>query len=143
MSRVYDSLMKAGKFTAAQNKAENGEAVDSVGELIALCEKEGYIERYYTEQPNDKVDIAIKDMQRYTRRLVEEETNLNELLEAAIERNAKEDATATDEDIVDFDDNDEAALLEDNDDDVITDEDFQNFNDFQAKEIEIDQALFK
>lgn len=143
MSRVYDSLMKAGKFTAAQNKAENGEAVDSVGELIALCEKEGYIERYYIEQPNDKVDIAIKDMQRYTRRLVEEETNLNELLEAAIERNAKEDATATDEDIVDFDENDEAALLEDNDDDIITDEDFQNFNDFQAKEIEIDQALFK
>lgn len=82
-------------------------------------------------------------MQRYTRRLVEEETNLNELLEAAIERNAKEDATATDEDIVDFDENDEAALLEDNDDDIITDEDFQNFNDFQAKEIEIDQALFK
>lgn len=44
-------------------------------------------------------------MQRYTRRLVEEETNLNELLQAAIERNAKEDAEAKDEDdIVDFDD---------------------------------------
>jgi len=44
-------------------------------------------------------------MQRYTRRLVEEETNLNELLQAAIERNAKEDAEAKNEnDIVDFDD---------------------------------------
>lgn len=79
--------------------------MDSVGELIALCEKDGYIERFYSEGPNDKVDITLQDMQRYTRRLVEEETNLNELLQAAIERNAKEDAEAKDEnDIVDFDD---------------------------------------
>jgi hypothetical protein len=39
MSKVYDSLMKSGKFTAAQNKAESGEFVDSIGELIELCEK--------------------------------------------------------------------------------------------------------
>ena len=45
--------------TAAQNKAETGEFVDSVGELIELCEKEGYIERYYIEKPNDKVDFTI------------------------------------------------------------------------------------
>ena len=81
-------------------------------------------------------------MQRYTRRLVEEETNLNELLEMAIERNAKEDAEAVDEELVDFSD-DDASLIEDDDDQVITDEDFQNFNDFQAKEIEKDQELFK
>ena len=43
VSRVYNELMKSGKFTAAQNKAETGEFVDSVGELIELCEKEGYI----------------------------------------------------------------------------------------------------
>lgn len=81
-------------------------------------------------------------MQRYTRRLVEEETNLNELLEAAIERNAKEDAQVAEEEIVDFD-NDDLSLIEDDDDQVITDEDFQNFNDFQLKEIEKDQDLFK
>ena len=79
MSKVYDSLMKSGKFTAAQNKAENGEFVDSVGELIALCEKDGYIEKFYVDGPQDKVDVTIQDMQRYTRRLVEEETNLNEI----------------------------------------------------------------
>jgi hypothetical protein len=62
MSKVYDSLMKSGKFTAAQNKAESGEFVDSVGELIELCEKQGYIERFYIDQPNDKVDLTIQDM---------------------------------------------------------------------------------
>ena len=44
MSKVYDSLMKSGNFTAAQNKAETGEFVDSIGELVMLCEKDGYIE---------------------------------------------------------------------------------------------------
>ena len=49
MQKAYDSLMKAGKFTAAQNKAEQEGFVDSIGELIELCEKEGYIERYYID----------------------------------------------------------------------------------------------
>jgi hypothetical protein len=48
--------MKSGKFTAAQNKAENGEYVDSVGELVMMCEKDGFIPRYYVDEPNDKVD---------------------------------------------------------------------------------------
>ena len=38
--KMYDALMKSGKFTAAQNKAETGEYVDSVGELVMLCEKD-------------------------------------------------------------------------------------------------------
>lgn len=136
MSKVYDALMKSGKFTAAQNKAENGEFVDSVGELIALCEKDGYIEKFYTESPNDKVDITLQDMQRYTRRLVEEETNLNELLQAAIERNAKEDAEAKDEDdIVDFDD----MAMQDIENQITTDKDFEEFADFQSKEMDEDE----
>lgn len=136
MSKVYDSLMKSGKFTAAQNKAENGEFVDSVGELIALCEKDGYIEKFYADGPQDKVDVTIQDMQRYTRRLVEEETNLNELLQAAIERNAKEDAEDKDEsDIVDFDD----MTMEDIENQITTDRDFEEFNEFQSKEMDEDE----
>lgn len=136
MSKVYDSLMKSGRFTAAQNKAENGEFVDSVGELIALCEKDGYIEKFYADRPQDKVDITIQDMQRYTRRLVEEETNLNELLQAAIERNAKEDAEDKDEsDIVDFDD----MTMEDIENQITTDRDFEEFNEFQSKEMDEDE----
>ena len=59
MSKVYDSLMKSGKFTAQQNKAEKGEYVDSISELVALCEKDGFIPRYYIEEPKDKVDRVL------------------------------------------------------------------------------------
>jgi len=27
-----------------------------VGELVAICEKDGFIPRYYLGEPNDKVD---------------------------------------------------------------------------------------
>jgi polyhydroxyalkanoate synthesis regulator phasin len=84
MSKVYDALMKSGKFTAAQNKAESGEYVDSISELVELCEKQGYIERFYIDEPNDKVDETIKDMQRYTKTLIERETNLSALIEQAV-----------------------------------------------------------
>jgi len=53
---MYNDLMKSGSFTAAQNKAEHGDYIDSVGELVALCETDGFIPRYYIDEPNDKVD---------------------------------------------------------------------------------------
>ena len=59
MSKVYDSLMKSGKFTAQQNKSEKGEYVDSISELVALCEKDGFIPRYYIDEPKDKVDRVL------------------------------------------------------------------------------------
>ena len=104
MSKVYDSLMKSGKFTALQNKQENGEFVDSIGELIELCEREGYIERYYIESPKDRVDLTIADMQRYTKTLIEEETNLTIMVEKALREIEKEDTetdNSLDLDIVD------------------------------------------
>nr|DAN97151.1 MAG TPA: hypothetical protein [Caudoviricetes sp.] len=112
-----------------------------MGELIALAEKYGYIETFYVDKPNDKVDITIKDMQRYTRRLIEEETNLNELIELAVERNNKEDAQKTDaEDIVDFDD----LSMEELENQITTDKDFEDFNKFQAEEMDEDTLkLFK
>lgn len=141
MIKMYDGLMKSGKFTAAQNKAEQGEFVDSVGELIEMCEKQGYIERYYIEQPNDKVDFTIQDMQRYTRTLIEEETNLSTMIEAALRQNAKEDD--------DSQNNNEDEIIDDVDLDIedlekqISDKDFEEFSEFIDDEIEEDAELFK
>lgn len=132
MSKVYDSLMKSGKFTAAQNKAESGEFVDSIGELIELCEKEGYIERYYVEQPHDKVDLTIQDMQRYTRALIEDETNISTMVEKALRENAKEDeekAKNAESDIVD-----DADLSIEELEKTIKDSDYADFEEFKEQE---------
>ena len=129
MSKVYDSLMKSGNFTAAQNKSESGEFVDSIGELIELCEKDGYIERYYVESPNDKVDLTIQDMQRYTRTLIEEETNISTMVEKALRENAKEDEEDAKNNEIDI--IDEADLSIEDLEKTLRDEDYTDFEDFK------------
>ena len=141
MSKVYDSLMKSGKFTAAQNKAESGEFVDSIGELIELCEKEGYIERYYIEQPHDKVDLTIQDMQRYTSTLIEDETNISTMVEKALRENAKEDeekAKNAENDIVD-----DADLSIEELEKTLKDSDYTDFEEFKEQEAALDNEFLQ
>ena len=97
VAKVYDGLMKSGKFTAAQNKAETGEYVDSISELVAICEKDGFIPRYYVDEPNDKVDRVLQDLQGYTRSLIMDEMNLGQLIENAVKQMAAEEAKEEDE----------------------------------------------
>ena len=83
-AKMYDTLMRSGKFTAQQNKDENGEFVDSVGELVTICEQQGFIPRYYIDQPKDQVDRVLADLEAYTHKLVTEEANLGNLIEASM-----------------------------------------------------------
>ena len=133
MSKVYDSLMKSGKFTAAQNKAESGEFVDSVAELVELCEKEGFIPRFYISQPNDRVDETLQDLKYYTHTLVTEEMNLGNLIESAVKEMARQEAKEEDEDIDD-------ELAYDTIDSLI-DEDFIEHNQFLEDEADLDELL--
>ena len=135
MSKVYDSLMKSGKFTAAQNKAETGEYVDSISELVELCEKEGFIPRFYIDQPNDQVDATLQDLKYYTHTLVTEEMNLGNLIENAIKEMSKEEAKEEDEDIDDE--------LDYENIDQLVDEDFIDHNQFLDDEIDLDEKLLE
>ena len=135
MSKVYDSLMKSGKFTAAQNKAESGEFVDSIAELVELCEKEGFIPRFYISQPNDKVDETLQDLKYYTHTLVTEEMNLGNLIESAVKEMAKQEAKEEDEDI-------DEELEYDNIDTLI-DEDFIEHKQFLEDEADLDEVLLR
>ena len=137
MSKVYDQLMKSGKFSAAQNKAESGEYVDSVGELVAICEKDGFIPRYYVGEPNDKVDQTIIDMKRYTRTLITEETNLGNLIEEAIKNNQKEDEAEKNSDDVDTGLLDDVEELEKQ----LQDKDFEDYSEFLDNEEASDADL--
>lgn len=135
MSKVYDSLMKSGKFTAAQNKAETGEFVDSIAELVELCEKEGFIPRFYISQPNDKVDETLQDLKYYTHTLVTEEMNLGNLIESAVKEMAKQEAKEEDEDIEDE--------LEYDNIQTLIDEDFIEHKQFLEDEAELDEVLLR
>lgn len=128
MSKVYDSLMKSGKFTAAQNKVENGEEINSIGELVAICEKEGFIPKYYVDGPQDKADRVIADMQQYTHDLISNETNLDTMIESAARQMAEEAeriANAANESSEEEEDN-----LFNYNQSVVSDDDFSEMADF-------------
>lgn len=140
--KMYDTLMKSGKWTAQQNKAENGEYVDSISELVALCERDGFIPRYYVDTPQDKVDRVIQDLQDYTRNLVVEEMHLGPLLERAVRQIESDRENEIEDD--DDDENDELEKqLYDNENEENTDEDYEEFFEQEEELKQANSELFK
>lgn len=87
LSRVYDSLRKSMKLTAAQNKEEKGNFVDSIGEMVVLCEREeGFIPTYATDIPQDKVDLTLNDMNNYVYKLVTQNLGFGQQIEDALKK---------------------------------------------------------
>lgn len=86
ISKVSESLRKTAKFTAAQNKDDKDEYIDSIGELISMCEKEGFIPRFVTDVPQDKVDATLKDMNDYVRKLVTQDLGFGQQIEDALKK---------------------------------------------------------
>lgn len=120
--RGYDTLLKSSNLTAVQNKKKKEDEIDSVSQLAELCEKQGFIPKYYEEKPLDKVDLTIKDLQRYTRKLVLEDLNLEAMFENSlkeIEKDRKrENNVETDEDLF----ADEELFENENDEDLFAQE---------------------
>ena len=121
LSRVYDQLRKSMKVTAAQKKEENNEFIDSVGQLVAFCQKHGHmIPEFQIKAPHDIVDKVINDMKGYNRTLIYEDKALARQIEdyikearaAAARKKDREQAkkrgqdyyTITDKDILDYKD---------------------------------------
>lgn len=142
--KMYDSLMKSGKFTAAQNKTESGNVVDSISEVVAMCEKDGFIPRFYTDGPQDKVDRTIQDLQNYTRELVLNETDLSGLIDKAVKdiNEQKEREAEIAADAADDEEAFEAGLFAEDGPSLLRDEDFAEL--WQQEEIdsEADDAYF-
>lgn len=139
MSKVYDALMKSAKFTAVQNKAESGEFVNSISELVLLCEKEeGFIPRFYTDKPKDKVDETLADLRGYTNTLVTEEMNLGNLIESAVKALQRQAEQAEDEDI-----DDEDEILDMDTLDELKDSDFEDHYDFLEQEADEDMLTIE
>lgn len=86
LSKVSESLRKSAKFTAAQNKEQKNDYVDSVGELVAMCEREGFIPRFATDIPQDKVDLTLKDMNSYVHKLVTQDLGFGQQIEDALKK---------------------------------------------------------
>ena len=128
LAKVYDSLMKSAKFTAAQNKTESENEFQAVSELILMAEEEGFIPRFDVSVPQDIIDATMRDMERYLNTLVREEQGLGNLIEVAISQmKREEEANAELESALEG----ESFVEED-----LTDEDYIDFYEFQEEDDE-------
>lgn len=87
LSRAYDAIMKAARFTEAQNKEVSANDFDSIGSLIAFCEREGgFIPEHVVEAPQDVVDTIIEDNRTYLRELIDKDSNLSQQIETFLRK---------------------------------------------------------
>ena len=127
--KMYEAMMKAGKWTAQQNKGEDSDIIDSVGELVALCERDGFIPKYHVDGPKDKADRVLQDMQIYTRDLIQNETGLNVMMERAVVQIEEEEARI--KAAAEMGDDAEEEAMFNYDKPVFELEDFEEFKDFE------------
>lgn len=80
----YNDLAKAADFSP--KTARNAGDFESIGELCAYLEKKGYKNEFYNWQPKDEVDLVMKNLQNYTRRIVVGETNIAEELNEKLDQ---------------------------------------------------------
>jgi hypothetical protein len=115
LSKVSEGLRKSAKFTAAQNKEGKSDYVDSIGELVRICEKDGFIPRFATDIPQDKVDITLQDMQGYLYKLVTQDLGFGQQIEDSLKKIMiqKEMNDAADQDVdLELEDEDFEAFIE-------------------------------
>ena len=93
LAGVFDQLRKSGKFTEVQNKEKQEKYLDTIGELVRLCEEaKGPIRCELPdpdEYPQDKIDFTIKDLKAYNFSLFAGEPHIQDMIETFIEKYEK------------------------------------------------------
>lgn len=131
LSKVSESLRKSAKFTAAQNKEQKNDYVDSVGELVAMCERDGFIPRYATDIPQDKVDITLNDMKGYLYKLVTQDLGFGQQIEDALKKiQIQKEMQET-----------EANLIDQEHPYILEDEDYQEFYNLVEEQKNADEEM--
>ena len=139
-TKMYDGLMKSGKWTAAQNKVADEEFVDSIGELAAICERDGFIPKYHTAGPQDHADRVIEDLQKYTSDLIMNESGLAQMIEVAVKQIGEENERIRE--AAEMSEEDNEAKLFNYDEEVMQPADISAFKDFQDALGEEDQEFY-
>lgn len=135
--KVAESLRKTAKFTAAQNKEDKNNFVDSVGELVAMCERDGgFIPPKLQEYPKDVVDLTLKDMENYLHKLVTQDLGFGQQIEDSLKKIQIQKE-------MNEQDNDEEEDLFEDDDLILENEDHEDFYNDIYEQKEKDNKIMK
>jgi len=136
ISSMLESARKSAKFTEAQKKEEEKtRTLDTIGQLVAICEREGGIIDNLPEfdpniYPQDKIDFTLRDLKSYTYSLVSNELGLGELIESYIEK-----LESSEQEEVDVNDG-LVTSAEEEAAETVTDEEAEQFHQFLENQVE-------
>lgn len=135
LSKISESLRKTNKWTAQQRKEDEKGMIDSIGQLITLCERDGFIPRFATDIPQDKVDATLRDMNMYLNKLVTQDLGFGQQIEdqmrkIALAKQHEEEMSKIDEE--------ESNVTDEYIPQELQDEDFKEFYDFTRELQEAD-----
>ncbi len=80
---VYDKIMKSANFQPIQSKEQVEGFVDSIGELVKMCEKTGFIPKFDLTVPLDIVDKTLNDSKLFIKRLFENDDTIGQMYDKA------------------------------------------------------------
>lgn len=123
LGKNYDQMMRSAKFTAAQDRSVDDSFIGSIGEMVRLCEAEGFIPRYHTDESQDIVDLTLKDITKYLEKLVKTELNLGSLIDATIKQMEREN------------EEEDTSMEPGSDFETLEDDDFLEFSEFLEEEV--------
>lgn len=93
LARIQDSLRKSSKFAAKERKQKQSEFFDSIGQLVAYCEKYGgQIPKYEITAPKDIIDQVIFDLKGYTKSLIYQDPALARQIEDYLKKRENQEA---------------------------------------------------
>ena len=96
-----------------------------------MCEKDGFIPRFETDIPQDKVDLTLKDMENYLYKLVTQDLGFGQQIEDALKKiQIQKEMNENVEDI-----------LEDDDPTTLIDQDYEEFYNSVSEQKEQDSTL--
>ena len=135
LARVSDTLRKSAKFTAAQNKEQKSQFIDSIGQLVEYCEKNGgRIPKYQIKVDYDIIDKVIKDLKEYNKTLIYEDTALARQIEQYLKKRQNADQHKRDQ---------QAAAAMGLDVVEVTDQDIQKYNNHILQQKQKDNDLIE
>lgn len=103
ISRQLDLFIKSANLAPVQQK-DRQQTTFAISQLAYLVEREGgFIPEFYIDEPNDKIDMILRDMKEYTEYLVRGETNIADMVENTEAILAQEKLPEAVEDYDDFD----------------------------------------
>lgn len=131
LARTYDTLRKSAKFTAVQNKKEDSNFIDTVGELVAYCEREkGQIPEFEINTAKDIIDKEIDDLKSYTKSLIYKDTSIAQQIESYLKQRQMMEEN-------------KQAIAQGREIPIITNDDYSEYFDQIAQEKEDDKRIYE